>query len=111
MTSCFTGIRITLAAAPRAPWRGGQGQAANGHANRIPDCECNRRGRGHSRWFPESDDAALRLVFDPHVDLGDIRHTCEQVPLHVRVDHLPCIAIEDAIFKQREVERSDDAAT
>ena len=41
---------------------------------------------------------------------GNVGHAREQVPLHVRVHHLPGVAIEDAILEQREVERPDDAA-
>ena len=45
-----------------------------------------------------------------HVDLRDVRHAGQQVPLHVRIDHLAGVAIENPILEHGEVERADDAA-
>ena len=79
-------------------------------ADRVPHRERDRRRGRHRRRLADADDAALRLVLQADVDLRDVRHAGEQVPLHVRVDHLAGVAIEDAILEQREVQRADDAA-
>src|SRR5262249_15871904 len=68
-------------------------------------------GRGGYRGrLADTDHAALRLLLDVNVDLRDVRHAREQIPLHVGIHHLARVPVEDAVLVQSEVQRTDHSS-
>src|SRR5207248_2756592 len=79
-------------------------------ADRIPDGARNRCCRWNGWRLADADHSTFRLRFEMDLDLRDVGHAGEEVPLHIWIHHLSGVPVEDAIFIQREVDRSDDAA-